>query len=64
MWGDDGWVKTNGMGGERIHLRQNEGDGILLNCCKGVAGRPAEERLFATSSWWGPFLKGEGEKVW
>ena len=38
MWGNDR-VEANGVGGERIHLKQNKGDRSLLNTSQGSSGQ-------------------------
>ena len=42
MWGND-WVQAIGVGGGRIHLRQNKGDRSLLNTPQGCCGQESKE---------------------
>ena len=56
MWGDN-WVEADGVGSERIHLRQNKGDRGFLNTLQGLRG------CLPRGSGWALLLKGEGEEV-
>ena len=52
-------VEAGGAEGERIYLRQNEGDGRLLNTPQGSPGRTAEEGGLHRASGTTAVFKGE-----
>lgn len=62
-WGNC-WVEAGGMGSERIHLRQSEGAGSLLNKLQGSGGQDSRGEAICHEAGDGLCWKWEDEEVW